>query len=54
MASWCARFRFPRYEKHSRRAESTRFPAPEEFAAFIRSEIDKYAKVIREANVKLD
>ena len=27
---------------------------PEQFSAFIRSEMDKYAKLIKEANIKID
>ena len=27
---------------------------PEEFAAFMRAETDKYAKLIKEANIKVD
>jgi len=27
---------------------------PEQFAAFIRSETEKYAKLIKEANIKID
>jgi tripartite-type tricarboxylate transporter receptor subunit TctC len=28
--------------------------SPQEFAAFIRSEMDKYAKLIKEANIKVN
>ena len=33
---------------------SRRVSSPEEFGAYIRSEIDKWTKVARAANVKLD